>query len=72
MAEQCLDMANGAWLNYPHSGGAMDQDELLLSLVKVAWRAWHVFGYKPANKIKWSDDDSDFIAWVNKEDGITN
>ena len=58
-------MVNGTMLNYPHPGGAWDQDARLLSLIETARRAWYVFGFKPANKLKWTPEDKDFMRWVN-------
>jgi len=58
-------MRLGTWLHFPYSGGAWDQPESLLTLVKYAWQAWYVFGYKPKNAMKWTVDDAEFIDWVN-------
>ncbi len=43
----------------------MDQDSTLLANIKVAWRSWYVFSYMPRHEIKWTDEDAEFIAWVN-------
>jgi hypothetical protein len=57
-------MRSGVWLHYPYSGGAWEQDEVLMTLVQQAWRSWYVFGYKPKNKMAWDDDDAEYIEWV--------
>jgi len=52
-------------IHLPFAGGAWEQDELLLMLIGHARRAWEVFGFKPKNKMKWTPEDRDYIAWVN-------
>ena len=72
LARRCYDMASGKLLHLPFSGGAWDQDDTLMYLIGIAWRAWYVFKFIPANEgIDWTEDDGDFIAWVadEKEDG---
>lgn len=65
LALRCYDMVSGTLHNLPFSGGAWEQDDLLMSNIETARRAWLIFGYKPANKIKWTPDDADFMAWVD-------
>ena len=58
-------MPSGRMIHLPFAGGAWEQDELLLMLIGHARRAWEVFGFKPKNKMKWTPEDRDYIAWVN-------
>ena len=55
-------------MHLPFSGGAWEQDDHLLRLIGIAWQTWYIFKYKPANDMKWTADDSDYIAWVNDGD----
>ncbi len=68
LARRCYDMAGGNLLHLPFSGGAWDQDDTLMYLIGIAWRAWYVYKFMPANEMKWTEDDADFIAWVADEE----
>ena len=57
-------MRSGNWLHFPYPGGAWSQPDGLLELIRDARRAWYVFAYMPKNKMRWSEEDSEFIAWV--------
>ena len=71
LAQKCIDFRSGVWLHYPFSGGAWEQDAGLLDLVRQAWRVWYVVGYMPDNKIDWTSDDAEFLAWIDN-DGSTD
>lgn len=58
-------MPTGKLLHLPYSGGAWDQDEILMHLIGIAWQTWYVFKYKPMNEMSLTIEDSDFIAWVH-------
>ncbi len=40
-----------------------------MHLIGIARRAWYVWAYKPANKIKLDIADTNFIAWALGDDG---
>jgi hypothetical protein len=65
LARRCYDMASGNLLHLPFSGGVWDQDDTLMYLIGIARQAWYVFKYMPANKMKWDEDDSAFMVWVD-------
>jgi hypothetical protein len=68
LANKCYDMASGRLLHLPFSGGAWEQDDLLLDHIRNAQAAWYVFKYKPMNEMKLTIDDSNFIAWVHGDE----
>jgi hypothetical protein len=68
LAFQCYDMPTGRIQHYPQAGGVWEQDEQLMSLIGEARYAWHILKFKPDNKLEWTDDDAQYIAWVNSGD----
>lgn len=56
-------MPTGKMLHLPESGPVMEQNELLLSSMYFAWRAWHIHEYKTANQH--TQDDVDWTReWI--------
>ena len=52
----------------PEDGAVMSQNDMLMTLIKLAWRTWYVFGFMPHNKMAWKETDLNFIAWTNGTD----
>lgn len=57
-----MDMARGVLMHYPLKGGALDQDEGLISHIWAAWRTWDVMEKSPRDH---TESDIEFIRkWV--------
>jgi len=57
-------MADGIMVNTPTGGGVWQNSDVLLSLIETARRSWVIWSFKPANKIKLTVEDSEFVHWA--------
>jgi hypothetical protein len=66
MATDCMDLQTGTIHHFPRPGGWLDQDQLELDAIKIAWRTWRVFSRRQS---KWTDNDKRFVDWMQGLDG---
>lgn len=57
-------MAQGVLLRLPQAGSVLNQDDNLLSLMRVAHRVWFIDSYKLKNGIPQTGDDVEFMRAV--------
>lgn len=66
LAERCYDMQAGKLLRLPTNAAAIDQNEQVLTCLYVAWRTWFIAIFKPANKMRLTHEDDEFMRWVHR------
>lgn len=69
LAARCLNMQNGRIERFPEPGGAMEQNEFLLTMMRIAWRIWFIIDFMPANGLSPNKDDTELLAWASGKEG---
>jgi len=61
-----MDMHTGKTEHLPGPGGGMEQDDFIVSMMRIAWRIWYAVEFMPARGISASDSDKELLAWASK------